>query len=153
MPQILLTGQLKEKPTYRVWCLYSSFVHEIQERLQNRWAFCEGIKSGNKHMGYIQYSYRTWISVLNTQGTSPALWRRMVFMMRGSELRHLLQIVYPLSKASSEENLHLYFPEDYTVIRTVWVSAKFKFGTSTVVSVFGKCLIYTHDVASAKFST
>jgi hypothetical protein len=28
MPQILLTGQLKEKPTYRVWCLYSSFVHE-----------------------------------------------------------------------------------------------------------------------------
>ncbi len=27
MPQILLTGQLIEKPTYRVWCLYSSFVH------------------------------------------------------------------------------------------------------------------------------
>jgi hypothetical protein len=27
MPQSLLTGQLKEKPTYRVWCLYSSFVH------------------------------------------------------------------------------------------------------------------------------
>jgi hypothetical protein len=27
MPQILLTGQLKEKLTYRVWCLYSSFVH------------------------------------------------------------------------------------------------------------------------------
>ncbi len=27
MPQILLTGQLKEKPTYRVLCLYSSFVH------------------------------------------------------------------------------------------------------------------------------
>ncbi len=29
MPQILLTGQLKEKPTYRVLCLYSSFVHGI----------------------------------------------------------------------------------------------------------------------------
>jgi hypothetical protein len=29
MPQSLLKGQLKEKPTYRVWCLYSSFVHEI----------------------------------------------------------------------------------------------------------------------------
>ena len=29
MPQILLTGQLKEKPTYRVWCLYSSFVHDV----------------------------------------------------------------------------------------------------------------------------
>jgi hypothetical protein len=27
MPQSLLTGQQKEKPTYRVWCLYSSFVH------------------------------------------------------------------------------------------------------------------------------
>ncbi len=27
MPQSLLTGQLKEKPTYRFWCLYSSFVH------------------------------------------------------------------------------------------------------------------------------
>jgi hypothetical protein len=25
----LLTGQLKEKPTYRVWCLYSSFVHAV----------------------------------------------------------------------------------------------------------------------------
>ncbi len=23
MPQSLLTGQLKEKPTYRVWCLYT----------------------------------------------------------------------------------------------------------------------------------
>jgi hypothetical protein len=28
MPQSLLTGQLKEKLTYRVWCLYSSFVHD-----------------------------------------------------------------------------------------------------------------------------
>jgi hypothetical protein len=28
MPQSLLTGQLKEKPTYRVWRLYSSFVHD-----------------------------------------------------------------------------------------------------------------------------
>ncbi len=28
MPQSLLTGQLKEKPTYRVRCLYSSFVHD-----------------------------------------------------------------------------------------------------------------------------
>jgi hypothetical protein len=27
MPQSLLTGQLKEKPIYRVWCLYSSFVN------------------------------------------------------------------------------------------------------------------------------
>ncbi len=27
MPQSLLTGQLKEKPTYRVRSLYSSFVH------------------------------------------------------------------------------------------------------------------------------
>jgi hypothetical protein len=27
MPQNLLTGQLKEMPTYRVWCFYSSFVH------------------------------------------------------------------------------------------------------------------------------
>jgi hypothetical protein len=27
MPQSLFTGQLKEKPTYRVWCLYISFVH------------------------------------------------------------------------------------------------------------------------------
>ncbi len=27
MPQILLTGQLKEKPTYRVLCLYSSLVY------------------------------------------------------------------------------------------------------------------------------
>jgi hypothetical protein len=25
----MLTGQLKEKPTYRVWCLYSSFVHAL----------------------------------------------------------------------------------------------------------------------------
>jgi hypothetical protein len=24
-----VTGQLKEKPTYRVWCLYSSFVHGV----------------------------------------------------------------------------------------------------------------------------
>ncbi len=29
MPQSLLTGQLKEKPTYRVWCLYSSLVHGV----------------------------------------------------------------------------------------------------------------------------
>ncbi len=29
MPQILLTGQLKEKPTYRVLCLYSSFVMPV----------------------------------------------------------------------------------------------------------------------------
>ncbi len=29
MPQSLLAGQLKEKPTYRVWCLYSSFVHGV----------------------------------------------------------------------------------------------------------------------------
>jgi hypothetical protein len=27
MLQSLLTGQLKEKPTNRVWCLYSSCVH------------------------------------------------------------------------------------------------------------------------------
>jgi hypothetical protein len=27
MPQSLLTGQLLKKPTYRVRCLYSSFVH------------------------------------------------------------------------------------------------------------------------------
>jgi hypothetical protein len=27
MPQNLLISQLKEKPTYRVWCLYSSYVH------------------------------------------------------------------------------------------------------------------------------
>ncbi len=59
----------------------------------------------------------------------------------------------------------------YTVIRFLWVSAKF--GTWTVVSVngtlvedkmrkikgecaqfsFNKCPIYTHDGASAKFST
>jgi hypothetical protein len=32
MPQILLTGQLKEKPTYRVWCLYSSSVHGVAGR-------------------------------------------------------------------------------------------------------------------------
>ncbi len=30
MPQSLLTGQLKEKPTYRVWCLYSSLVHAFK---------------------------------------------------------------------------------------------------------------------------
>jgi hypothetical protein len=29
MPQSQLTDQLKEKPTYRVWCLYSSFVHGL----------------------------------------------------------------------------------------------------------------------------
>jgi hypothetical protein len=29
MPQNLLTRQLKEKLTYRVWCLYSSFVHDV----------------------------------------------------------------------------------------------------------------------------
>ncbi len=29
MLQSLLTGQMKEKPTYRVWCLYSSFVHGV----------------------------------------------------------------------------------------------------------------------------
>jgi hypothetical protein len=28
MPQSLLTGQLKEEPTDRVRCLYSSFVHD-----------------------------------------------------------------------------------------------------------------------------
>jgi hypothetical protein len=59
----------------------------------------------------------------------------------------------------------------YTVIRSVWISAKF--GTCTVVNVngtlveaklctftfesthfiFNKCPIYTHDDASAKFST
>ncbi len=31
MPQSLLSGQLKEKPTYRVRCLYSSFVHGVRE--------------------------------------------------------------------------------------------------------------------------
>jgi len=31
MPQILLTGQLKEKPPYRVLCLYSSFVHALHK--------------------------------------------------------------------------------------------------------------------------
>ncbi len=30
MPQSLLTGQLKEKLTFRVWCLYSSFVLAYQ---------------------------------------------------------------------------------------------------------------------------
>jgi hypothetical protein len=29
MPQSLLTGQLKKKPTYRVWCLYSSIVSAL----------------------------------------------------------------------------------------------------------------------------
>ncbi len=29
MPQSLL-GQLKEKRTYRVWCLYSSFFHALK---------------------------------------------------------------------------------------------------------------------------
>ncbi len=33
MLQSLLTGQLKEKPTYRVWCLYSSFVHALHTLL------------------------------------------------------------------------------------------------------------------------
>jgi hypothetical protein len=32
MPQSLLTGQLKEKPTKRVWCLYSSFIHDSSYR-------------------------------------------------------------------------------------------------------------------------
>ncbi len=36
MPQSLLTGQQKEKPTYRVWCLYSSFVHEVRG-LSHQW--------------------------------------------------------------------------------------------------------------------
>ena len=53
----------------------------------------------------------------------------------------------------SVKKICIYISLKSTLIRTVWVSAKFKFGTSTVVSVFGKCLIYTHDVASAKFST
>ncbi len=34
MPQILLTGQLIEKPTYRVLCLYSSFIHGDPTLLQ-----------------------------------------------------------------------------------------------------------------------
>jgi hypothetical protein len=34
MPQILLTGQLIEKPTYRVLCLYSSFVHGCNSRVE-----------------------------------------------------------------------------------------------------------------------
>jgi hypothetical protein len=29
MPQSLSTGHLKEKPTYRVQCLYSLFVHDF----------------------------------------------------------------------------------------------------------------------------
>ncbi len=33
MPQTQLTGQLKEKPTLRVRCLYSSFVHGTLHRL------------------------------------------------------------------------------------------------------------------------
>ncbi len=36
MPQSLLTGQLKEKPTYRVWCLYSSFVHGYMKKNYKR---------------------------------------------------------------------------------------------------------------------
>ncbi len=39
MPQSLLTGQLKEKPTYRVWCLYSSLVHGC-------YGTCVGVDSG-----------------------------------------------------------------------------------------------------------
>jgi hypothetical protein len=35
MPQSLLTGQLKEKPTYRVRCLYSSFVHGYELRMRD----------------------------------------------------------------------------------------------------------------------
>jgi hypothetical protein len=34
MPQSMLTGQLKEKPTYRVWCLHSSFVQVVHVYLR-----------------------------------------------------------------------------------------------------------------------
>ncbi len=37
MPQSLFTGQLKEKPTYRFWCLYSSFVHDVTTRYTHPW--------------------------------------------------------------------------------------------------------------------
>jgi hypothetical protein len=50
MPQSLLTGQLKEKPTYRVWCLYSSFVHVMRysyilviSEKQRKSFFCNGV--------------------------------------------------------------------------------------------------------------
>ncbi len=47
MPQSLLTGQLKEKRTYRVWCLYSSFVHALNIIFQvfrrvRTWRTCPG---------------------------------------------------------------------------------------------------------------
>ncbi len=60
MPQSLLTGQLQEKPTYRVWCLYSSFVHDpdsiyarrfqaLQKRDSNRTKSAKSIyKIGHK---------------------------------------------------------------------------------------------------------
>ncbi len=38
MPQNLLIGQLKEKPTYRVRCLYSSFVHDVARSPWRRFA-------------------------------------------------------------------------------------------------------------------
>jgi hypothetical protein len=38
MPQSLLTGQLKEKLTYNVWCLYSSLVHGIRGYIHNLWS-------------------------------------------------------------------------------------------------------------------
>jgi hypothetical protein len=36
MPQSPLTVNFKEKPTFRVWCLYSSFVHAVQGVLRSR---------------------------------------------------------------------------------------------------------------------
>jgi hypothetical protein len=43
MPQSLLTGQLKEKLTYRVWCHNTSFVHATNGRLDQLSGRVEGL--------------------------------------------------------------------------------------------------------------
>jgi hypothetical protein len=58
MPQSLLTGQL-EKPKYRVWCLYSSFVHARNGSERNSESFASILFHGTEFRAFI--SSEEWV--------------------------------------------------------------------------------------------
>jgi hypothetical protein len=66
MPQSLLTGQLKEKPTYRVWCLYSSFVHAPQEYQKDGAALSLPSANGNHSIYNATRGRDEWKTFINS---------------------------------------------------------------------------------------
>ncbi len=82
MPQGQLTGQFLKKPTFRVWCLYSSFVHGYQylrDEIPRRGGIDEGendLPGGEEGGGgvTVQHLHREQLRLRPARHTQPLLY-------------------------------------------------------------------------------